>query len=106
MPGRNTVAVSRSIEPATAHRRANQRARLLPLVAVFLCATAATAPSGRWLKSNDVIAFVGGEDVVAMHQHGYVELLLARETAAKNLRFRNLGWEGDTVFEQRRELNF
>ena len=58
------------------------------------------------LKSNDVIAFVGGEDVVAMQQHGYVEALLARETATKNLRFRNLGWEGDTVFEQRRELNF
>jgi hypothetical protein len=41
-----------------------------------------------------------------MQQYGYVELFLARETAAKNIRFRNLGWEGDTVFEQRRELNF
>lgn len=41
-----------------------------------------------------------------MQQHGYIEALLARETAAKNLRFRNLGWEGDTVFEQRRDLNF
>jgi hypothetical protein len=49
---------------------------------------------------------VGGEDITAIQQYGYVELLLARETAAKNLRFRNLGWEGDTVFEQRRELNF
>ena len=58
------------------------------------------------LKPNDVIAFVGGEDVVAMQQYGYVEVMLARETAAKNLHFRNLGWEGDTVFEQRRELNF
>jgi len=58
------------------------------------------------LKTNDVIAFVGGEDVMAMQQFGYVEVLLARETAAKNLRFRNLGWEGDTVFEQRRQLNF
>ena len=58
------------------------------------------------LKTNDVIAFVGGEDVMAMQQFGYVEVQLARETAAKNLRFRNLGWEGDTVFEQRRQLNF
>jgi hypothetical protein len=58
------------------------------------------------LRSNDIVAFVGGEDVVAMQQFGYVETILARETAAKNLRFRNLGWEGDTVFEQRRDLNF
>jgi hypothetical protein len=58
------------------------------------------------LRTNDVLAFVGGEDIVAIQQYGYVELLLARETAAKSLRFRNLGWEGDTVFEQRRELNF
>lgn len=47
-----------------------------------------------------------GEDVVTMQQFGYVELLLAREAVAKNLRFRNLGWESDTVFEQRRDLNF
>jgi hypothetical protein len=59
-----------------------------------------------WLHTNDVIAFVGGEDVVAMQQFGYVELLLARETAVKKLRFRNLGWEGDTAFEQKRDLNF
>jgi hypothetical protein len=70
---------------------------------LFVCATTTAGPL---LKSNDVVAFVGGEDVVVMQQHGYVELLLAGETVAKNLRFRNLGWEGDTVFEQRRELNF
>ena len=68
-------------------------------------AAAADSPKPR-LKSNDVIAFVGGEDVVVMQQYGYVEVMLARETATRNLRFRNLGWEGDTVFEQRRELNF
>ncbi|HEY2951420.1 MAG TPA: GDSL-type esterase/lipase family protein [Verrucomicrobiae bacterium] len=59
-----------------------------------------------WLRTTDVIAFVGGEDVAAMQQVGYVELLLARDTVAKKLRFRNLGWEGDTVFEQKRDLNF
>jgi hypothetical protein len=73
---------------------------------LFLCATATAGSPGRLLNTNDVIAFVGGEDVVAMQQYSYVEVMLAREIAAKNLRFRNLGWEGDTVFEQRRELNF
>jgi len=58
------------------------------------------------LRTNDVLAFVGGEDIVTAQQHGYIETLLAAEIASKNLRFRNLGWEGDTVFEQRRDLNF
>jgi hypothetical protein len=75
-------------------------------LAFFLGVGATEALSGPLLKTNDVVAFVGGEDVSAMQQYGYVEALLAREIAAKNLRFRNLGWEGDTVFEQRRELNF
>jgi hypothetical protein len=58
------------------------------------------------LHSNDVIVFVGGEDIVAMQEYGYVELLLAQPTLNRKLRFRNLGWEGDTVFEQKRGLNF
>ena len=77
--------------------------RPLALMTLFVSATGIAGPL---LKSNDVVTFVGGEDVVVMQQYGYVELLLARETVAKGLHFRNLGWEGDTVFEQRRELNF
>lgn len=57
-------------------------------------------------RTNDVIAFVGGEDSVEMHRLGYVELLLSRALPAHRLRFRGLGWEGDTVDEQPRELNF
>lgn len=106
MPRRNIAASSGSFAPAIAPRRANRHARPFALVALLLCAASSAAPSGTLLQSNDVVAFIGGEDVVAMQQHSYVEVILARETAAKNLRFRNLGWEGDTVFEQRRELNF
>jgi len=78
------------------------------VVSLFLFMGASAVSQLPWsgLRTNDVIAFVGGEDVVAIQQFGCVEVLLARETAAKNLRFRNLGWEGDTVFEQRRDLNF
>ncbi len=89
-----------------------ERARFLFVALGLACAACPVlsqtlhTPNVPRLKSNDVIAFVGGEDVMAMQQFGYVEAILARETAEKNLRFRNLGWEGDTVFEQRRELNF
>jgi hypothetical protein len=76
------------------------------LALVFVPSSPVPAAGARFLRTNDVVVFVGGEDVVALQQFGYVEVLLARETAAKNLRFRNLGWEGDTVFEQKRDLNF
>jgi len=86
--------------------RIPSRATALSLLLVVLLSGGVFSLAAATLKTNDVIAFVGGEDVMAMQQFGYVEVLLARETAAKNLRFRNLGWEGDTVFEQRRQLNF
>jgi lysophospholipase L1-like esterase len=57
-------------------------------------------------RSDDVIVFCGGEDVVAMQHNGYLETLLTLNWADKEVRFRNLGWEGDTVYEQPRQLNF
>ena len=59
-------------------------------------------------RTGDVIAFLGGEDTVAMNEHGYLELLLTKAWSGEEspIQFRNLGWEGDTVFEQRRDLNF
>ena len=59
-----------------------------------------------FFKKGDVIALVGGEDMVAMSEYGYLELLLTRALPGHRLKFRNLAWEGDTVFEQRRDLNF
>jgi hypothetical protein len=59
-----------------------------------------------FFKKGDVIALVGGEDMVVASEYGYVELLLIRALPDYRLRFRNLAWEGDTVFEQRRDLNF
>jgi len=59
-----------------------------------------------FFKKGDVIAIVGGEDMVALSEYGYLELLLTRALPDYHLRFRNLAWEGDTVFEQRRDLNF
>jgi hypothetical protein len=59
-----------------------------------------------FFKKGDVIALVGGEDMVVAGELGYLELLLTRALPDLQLRFRNLAWEGDTVFEQRRDLNF
>jgi hypothetical protein len=106
MPGWKKAAPSWFIVPTARRLRRSLCTQPFAFLGLFLCATVTAGSPGRLLNTNDVIAFVGGEDVVAMQQYGYVEVMLAREIAVKNLRFRNLGWEGDTVFEQRRELNF
>lgn len=58
------------------------------------------------LKRGDVVVFTGGEDVVASQENGYLEVLLQVSFSTEGIRFRNMGWEGDTVYEQRRDLNF
>lgn len=77
-------------------------AALLAL-ALSVGAFAADAP---FLKPNDVIALVGGEDMTALGESGYLESLLTAALPAHKLHFRTLAWEGDTVFEQRRDLNY
>lgn len=59
-----------------------------------------------FLKSNDVIALVGGEDMVAAGELGYLEFLLQRSLPGHKLKFRSMAWEGDTIFEQARMLNY
>jgi len=77
---------------------------LLCLFAVlFLGRACAEEP---FLKKGDVIALVGGEDMVVSSEYGYLELLVTRALPDYQLRFRNLAWEGDTVFAQFRDLNF
>ncbi len=82
----------------------------------FLCvlwlpaARAAEPPLPRapesFLQSGDVVALVGGEDMVAAAELGYFELLATRARPTHRVKFRSLAWEGDTVFEQRRDVNF
>ncbi len=78
------------------------------LISLLLCSTVLLG-IGRaepLLKHDDVIAFVGGEDMVAMAEYSYLEAILTRAMPELHLRFRSLAWEGDTVFEQRRDLNY
>ena len=64
-------------------------------------------PKGRFtLESGDVVAFVGGADIEAAQESGHLEALLAVKYRGLNVRFRNFGWEGDTVFAQPRDVGF
>ena len=79
--------------------------RSLALIACLCCALMCGAASPAFqLHSNDVAAFVGGSDVAAMQWSGQLEALLAIKFPGA--RFRNFGWEGDTVFAQPRDVGF
>jgi hypothetical protein len=79
-------------------------AQILSLFLLFATARVATAAEAIRFSSSDVVAFIGGADVAAGQFTGHLESLLAREFPGT--RFRNLGWEGDTVFAQPRDYNF
>ena len=76
------------------------------LLGVWLTASlvAAESPAAFALRTNDVVAFVGGSDVAAAQFTGHLEALLA--VKFPGARFRNFGWEGDTVFARPREIGF
>ncbi len=58
------------------------------------------------LGTNEVAVFIGQENFVREQKAGELESLLAAGYAAKQPRFRFMSWEGDTVYEQWRDLNF
>ncbi|MEY2409706.1 MAG: hypothetical protein QOF48_2376 [Verrucomicrobiota bacterium] len=73
-----------------------------------IAGSGATLPAAEvfHFRSHDVVAFVGGEDVVEMQRNGFLEFHLTAVHPDLKLRFRSLAFEGDTVFEQHRQLNF
>ena len=77
------------------------------LAALLFAITVVSAVQGAGspeLKCDDVVAFVGGADVAASQHSGHLEALLAIQFPGA--RFRNFGWEGDTVFERPRMVGF
>jgi lysophospholipase L1-like esterase len=58
------------------------------------------------LEKGDVVAFVGGADVAAAMESGHLEALLTARFRGLGVRFRNFGWEGDTVHAQPRDVGF
>ena len=105
-PGRPYVFLASRIVPGD-NPPAMRCPRLFLFLLLFLLLPLGSARASEpFFKKGDVIALVGGEDMVVASEYGYLELLLTRALPDYHLRFRNLAWEGDTVFEQRRDLNF
>jgi hypothetical protein len=58
------------------------------------------------LRSQDVVTLVGGEDMVAAWDHGYLEYLVLCQRPELQVKFRSLTKEGDTAFQQFRDFNY
>lgn len=72
------------------------------LVTIGLLSTAlmAGAVEPLELKKGDVVAFVGGTDMVQMQREGRLEAAMTKRWWDAELKFRDLAWEGDTVYFQ------
>jgi hypothetical protein len=79
---------------------------LAALLGCLLSQSPAAEPPPSFLKPDDVIALVGGEDLVAVAEDGSLESAVLLANPSLGLRFRSLAWEGDTVYEQPRDLNY
>ncbi len=76
------------------------------LIAIFVSLIPDLRAGEPFFKPNDVVALVGGEDMVVAAELGYLETLIQLALPDHHLKFRSLAREGDTVFEQRRDLNY
>ena len=52
------------------------------------------------------LALIGGSEAVAMAESGWLDAMLSLIRAKDAPALRDLAWEGDTVFQQQRPLNF
>ncbi|NDC64608.1 MAG: hypothetical protein EBZ59_11630, partial [Planctomycetia bacterium] len=77
---------------------------LIPAALISGGPPAAVAPVE--LRTNDVVAVVGGANSVEAARSGHLEALLLAAHPGHALRFRSLAWEGDTAFSQDREVNY
>jgi hypothetical protein len=93
------------------YRRALRREELCKLVDEGLPwirpkARVKTPFAGKFeLLPDDVLVFVGGENLRVGLDLGYLETLISLRSP-RGVRFRNMAWEGDTVTEQLRPANF
>ncbi|MFT4589864.1 MAG: hypothetical protein ACI8QF_003986, partial [Limisphaerales bacterium] len=58
------------------------------------------------LEPNNTVVFIGGGNLEAESKHAQIEARLTAAHPKHKLRFRNVAWEGDTVYEQWRDVNF
>jgi len=58
------------------------------------------------LGTNEVVVFMGPENMVIEQRTGWLETALADAYKDVRPRFRSMGWEGDTVYRQNRMMNW
>jgi putative heme-binding domain-containing protein len=64
-------------------------------------------PGGKFsLRPGEVVVFTGPANAVFEQQQGWLEALLAAGARKQRPIFRHMSWEGDTVYEQGRAMNF
>lgn len=59
-----------------------------------------------FFRPGDVVAVIGGEDAVVTSEYGFLEREIQKREPEEKLIFRSLAWEGDTLGEQARMLNY
>ncbi len=64
----------------------------LTLLSLILPASAVT------FEDNDTVVLLGNTVIERAQKYGHLETALTLSANKKNLKFRNLGWSGDTVF--------
>ncbi|WP_221622296.1 family 16 glycoside hydrolase [Larkinella rosea] len=57
-------------------------------------------------KPEDVVVFTGGTNIATMRKDGILETLIMAAHPTTKLHVWNLGWDGDTAFEQFRDVGF
>ena len=76
----------------------------------FIVALMATTVAGHarttLFQKSDSVVFLGNTFVDLLREHGYLETILTARHPDHELRFRNLGWAGDTLRVQARPFNF
>ena len=72
----------------------------------WIALVAASAAPDSFFRADDVVAIVGGEDSVVLRDDPVFERSILQQPGLSSVKFRNLAFEGDTVFEQFRDLNF
>ena len=64
---------------------------------VFIFLSASLPAGNSLLKDGDTVVFLGGTLIERDAHEGYIETAITLANAEKNIKFRNLGWSGDTV---------
>ncbi|MEC8905799.1 MAG: hypothetical protein VX407_01555, partial [Verrucomicrobiota bacterium] len=73
---------------------------MIRLLAILFFSISSVSAKPLQLEDGDVVAFLGGTDLVRAQKDGTLEAAITHRFKDLNIKFRDLAWEGDTVFFQ------